>query len=386
MRRVIVCLILAWFAPGKLFAEHSETNRQAIPVEFFFETGCESCEIVRRDILPECRLRYPAEVFLVDCDIGVASNYLKLVAYQAHFRVHDNASVSMVIDGRILLAGLTPIRKDLFATIDSMLADRSSSEHNPCPLPAAGDRGYLIQRVRSFTPMGIALAAIVDSVNPCAISTLVFFMSMLVTAHLGRRRMWLAGLSFIAASFFVYFLLGLGLFRVLVFLTHVHHVRSVFDFIVTIILGVLAILSFRDAICYTQSGNGQKMLLTLPARLQEGIHVIIRNGLQTRHLVAGGGLAGLLVTLIESVCTGQVYVPALALMLKSGDSVARCALFLVLYNAIFIAPLVVVLALTCGGLGMVSLSSWSRRQIAMSKGVMGVFFLIMMWLMYLLRG
>ena len=94
---------------------------------------------------------------------------------------------------------------------------------------------------------------------------------------------------------------------------------------------------------------------------------------------------GVVVTVLESVCTGQVYVPTLVLMLKQGESVLRCTSYLVVYNLIFVLPLAVTLALTCGGLSTPALVEWSRRNVTVSKTFLGIFFLVMTGLLLLLR-
>ena len=89
--------------------------------------------------------------------------------------------------------------------------------------------------------------------------------------------------------------------------------------------------------------------------------------------------------MLESVCTGQVYVPALVMIIKSGQSMLRSALYLVLYNAIFVLPLGVVLVLTCGGMNAPTLVEWSRRNVTFSKVLLGVFFLAMTALMLVME-
>ena len=103
----------------------------------------------------------------------------------------------------------------------------------------------------------------------------------------------------------------------------------------------------------------------------------MKSGLRKRSLVLGGLGVGAVVTVIESVCTGQVYVPTLVLMLKQGESVLRCAGYLLVYNVIFVLPLAVTLALTCGGMSTPALVEWSRRNVTVSKTLLGVFFLMM---------
>jgi hypothetical protein len=94
-------------------------------------------------------------------------------------------------------------------------------------------------------------------------------------------------------------------------------------------------------------------------------------------LVVGGLVIGAAVTVMESICTGQVYVPTLVLVIKSGRSAATAVAYLLLYNVMFILPLVVVFDLTFFGLRTGTLLDWSKRNVVVSKILLGVFFLVM---------
>jgi len=225
----------------------------------------------------------------------------------------------------------------------------------------------------------------VDSINPCAISSLVFFMSLLSVAKIGARRMWLAGSSFVVGCFFTYLAIGFGLMKGLVFLSAFRWVNNVIELILISLMLVFAFLSFRDASRFHRTGRSETISLKLPAGLQSLIHRAMRAGLGRQNLVVGGLGIGVTVTLLESVCTGQVYVPALVMMLKSGGALLRPALYLVLYNVIFVLPLVVVLILTCRGMRTQALVEWSRNNVAISKILMGLLFLAMTVLFIVLR-
>ena len=56
---------------------------------------------------------------------------------------------------------------------------------------------------------------------------------------------------------------------------------------------------------------------------------------------------------------------------------ARAWGFLLLYNAMFIVPLVAVFVVTCFGLKTEVLLEWSRRNVVRSKILLGCFFLAM---------
>lgn len=386
-------LPLAWLlAAGLVCPVWAEERfaQEPVGVEFFFEQGCDACVRVRRELLPELQQRFGDGYRLREFDIAVATNYLRLAVWLDRLGIRDNAPVLMVVDGREALAGFEAIRDGLAEAIDRAMTRRLGGgegaiapaadvhgRRQAAPLINSGDvdgREVLKRRVAGFTLAAIMAAAVVDSINPCMIATLVFFMSLLSVSHMGRRKMAVVGGAFIMACYVTYFLLGLGLFGVLRALTAVQWARRIFEIVLLGLLIVFAIVSFLDAARYSRTGRGDLLSLRLPNGFQRRIHDVMRRGLRTRSLILGGVGVGVLVTLMESVCTGQVYVPALALMLKSGQSVFRCAFYLGLYNLVFVIPMVVVLGLTCAGLRTEVLVEWSRRNVVLSKLALGLFF------------
>jgi len=370
--------------------EAAEVAPQKVVLEFFFEEGCDSCAEVRRTVWPELEQRYSGYYEIRERDIGIQSNFLELVHYQEVARIKDNEPVSMVVDGRDYLPGAVRIKAQLFSAIDQSLIRRLKGGTveliaTSVPQVEAAGLGVLQRRIDRFTLLGVISVAAVDSINPCAISALVFFMSLLSAARIGVSRMWLSGLSFLAACFVTYLGIGLGLLKVLGFLTAFHEMRRVIDLLLMAVMIGFAYLSFRDAARYHRTGRAADVALKLPEKIQARIHRVMKSGLQTHHLVLGGLGVGMVVTVLESVCTGQVYVPALVMMLKSGQSIWRCVVYLLVYNAVFVMPLLVVLGLTCAGLKTPVLVAWSRRNVVTSKILLGLLFVGMTALMVLLH-
>jgi len=98
--------------------------------------------------------------------------------------------------------------------------------------------------------------------------------------------------------------------------------------------------------------------------------------------VVGTGLAcGVVVTLLDSLCTGQVYVPVLALLAKEQHSV-RALVLLALYNLAFIAPLAVVFILAAKGADSERMSHWSKRNVVPSKIFLGIVFAVLGYLLW----
>ena len=179
----------------------------------------------------------------------------------------------------------------------------------------------------------IAGAGLVDGVNPCAISTLVFFMSLLAMAKVRGRGLLAMGLAFCLASFVTYLAIGFGLLRGLHMLRGFPLVQDGLRVAMLGLLLVLAFLSFRDAWRFARSGRPSDVTLQLPDRIKTRMHASMKRGLGFGSLALGGLVIGSLVTAIESVCTGQVYVPTLVLVARTGGPAGKAWGCLLLYNA-----------------------------------------------------
>jgi len=380
-----------WFLTGLVLAgalragnagTDAVPNPPSVRIEFFFEAGCGNCEQVENEILPELDSRYSGFYHLERLDILQMTNYLRLAGYQERLKSQENEDVSIMLNNRFFLNGIQEIRTKIFNTMDELLIAPAALDSTAAPPPATME--VLRNRVRRFTPLSVMAAGLVDGLNPCAMATLVFFMSALAVARVGGARLLLAGGAFCVASFLTYLTIGLGLLQVLRPLAILAHTREVINTIMLLLLLGFAALSFRDAWLFRTRGDAHGMALRLPRPLMLATHAIMRRGLKTRHLALGGFLIGVAVTMLESVCTGQVYVPTLVLVLRSGAGAGTAAGYLVLYNLLFILPLVIVLGLTWQGLRTARLLEWSRHHVVVGKCLLGMLFLALAVLLWIL--
>lgn len=173
------------------------------------------------------------------------------------------------------------------------------------------------------------------------------------------------GASFCFASFATYTAIGFGLLRCLHMLEAFPTVRSVFESGLAAVLLLLAFPSFRDA---------SQVSVQLPDRVKKLIHTFLRKGVKSHHLLLAGLGVGTVVTVLETVCTGQVYVPTMTLVIREGGD-TRMLVLLLLYNTMFIIPLVVAIILTRYGLTTQTMLKWSKKNVPFSKILLGIFFL-----------
>ncbi|MFC1497398.1 cytochrome c biogenesis CcdA family protein [Verrucomicrobiota bacterium] len=351
-------------------------------IDYFFEPGCPDCLRVKNQIMPELNERFEGFYKLNRYDVGIESNVFTLVAYQKKLDITKNEPVCMIVDYKYVFNGFAKIKKGLFNRIDECAAQRMALGWTP-PEPIAvkqvteGGIGLVEDRVKKFTVPAVVTAGLIDGINPCAIGSLVFFMSLLAVSKVRGRGLLAMGISFCLASFITYTAIGFGLLRVLHLFSGFEKLQFYVKILMIAVLGLFAYLSFRDAYKYIQTGNPDDVSLQLPQNVKKKIHEIMRTGLGTGSLVSGGIFVGVIVTALESVCTGQVYVPTLVLVIRSGSAISKGWPLLLLYNLMFILPLVIVFILTYRGLKTETLIEWSKRNVVVSKILLGCFFLAM---------
>ena len=382
---------LSLASSGGKSSPDSETNSMPVvslvTVEFFNEPGCEECALVKDQILPEFAQRYDGYYVLESLDLGVMTNYLRLVSYQKALG-EVNAPVYLVLGGRRILSGFRDMKANLFTAMDQVLADQMTRAvstvktidmaKTPATPMKPEVQADLTSRMKQFTLAGILMAGLLDALNPCAMATIVFFISLLSAAGVRGRRILLAGGAFAAGSFVTYMALGFGILRVIHLFEGFHTVKMVANVAMAAILVLLAGLSLRDAFRYRASRNPRDISVKLPSGLMRMGHELMKNGVSHKSIVIGGLVTGVVVTALESVCTGQIYIPTLVMLIKFGGGYSSKAVgYLVAYNLMFVLPLVILFVLVYQGLKWQAVLEWSKRNVVVSKILMGLFFLAM---------
>jgi cytochrome c biogenesis protein CcdA len=227
-----------------------------------------------------------------------------------------------------------------------------------------------------WTFLTVLLAGLADGFNPCAFSIIIVLAGILAVGGRKRRARLLGGWSFCTASFLTYMAMGLGLMRVI---RALEGLRLFYDIVMTMLsitLFILGFLSVRDAFRYRKEKVPSAIALQLPDKVKRLIRVVAETSWSGPAVVATGFGCGFLVTLLDSLCTGQIYVPVLALISREVEA-WRSFMFLVVYNLAFIAPLIVIFILAAKGADSERMSRWSKRNVFPSKIAMGFVFAIL---------
>ena len=140
-----------------------------------------------------------------------------------------------------------------------------------------------------------------------------------------------------------------------------------------ILCAVLAVFSFLDFL-KARRGEIGDMALNLPHSLRMRINAVIRSGRKSQAFVAGAFVTGVVVSFLELACTGQVYLPTIIFVMSQPEMRVRALTLLVLYNLLFILPLVVVFILAYYGTGSKQLTNFLQRRAATVKLGMALLF------------
>jgi cytochrome c biogenesis protein CcdA len=308
---------------------------------YFYGDGCEHCEKVR-PLIAGLREKYP-ELQLQELEVyHNTSSQQKFVEMTGRYNL-SNPGIPIIFIGDQALVGESGIR-DHFE--ERILAEKERAAACNTTVTASASPENCPPATVALTPGKVIVPALVDSLNPCALSVLIFLL-ISIAAAADRRRILLIGGSYIAAVFLFHLLVGIGIFSI-VTLSGYSKIFSLLGAAVAVILGAITLV---DVI-----RNRETFLLSVPAS-GKGIlsHYIRIASLPAAFIL--GVLAGLL----GFSCTGGIYISILALMGRS-LSLSAGLPYLLLYNIVFIMPLVLVTLLVAYGISPETADTWRTKN------------------------
>lgn len=211
-----------------------------------------------------------------------------------------------------------------------------------------------------LTPWIVGGAGLLDGFNPCSFAGLLVFASFTVasaaaachattpsaTAASGRM-LALRGSAYIGGVFLTYVLVGVGILGSIRILAEQHWAGR----IAALAALLIGLWMLRDGIL-----PNAPFRLALPA----GIKTRLRPALRTASVPAAFA-GGMLIGLCTIPCTGGIYLGVLALLGAQADA-ARGFLLLLLYNVMFVVPLIAILVLGRHRATRRLLARWSERH------------------------
>lgn len=193
----------------------------------------------------------------------------------------------------------------------------------------------------------VIVAALIDSINPCAFSILILTIAFLFSLGKLRSSVLQIGSAYILGIFLIYMLIGLGILQVLHIFDTPHFMAKVGASLL-ITLGLINIINeFFPAF---------PIKLKIPQAAHHKIATLMeKSSLPSAFLL--GGLVGV----CEFPCTGGPYLMVLGLLHDQTTYSAGLG-YLVLYNLIFILPLAIILRISGDKAIVEKVQKWKNQE------------------------
>ncbi|MBU0547236.1 MAG: hypothetical protein KJ710_07700 [Candidatus Omnitrophica bacterium] len=374
--KYIICFFFILFLPAGILA----ADKQKAPELLIFHAlNCHKCVKIKTQTMPVIQKEFQDQVAFVYLDVGKLENYkLFLSLMQKSGTTVEFKVPFFYIEGKFLNS-----EGQVEANLRNFIKDALNSARSGPSLMPADPIAYF----KSFVPLSVIIAGLEDGINPCAFTVIVFFISFLAVQGYRKRELFFIGAAFILSVFLTYLGIGLGVFNFFYRfrgLWVITHFLNIAIGLASILFGIFAL---HDYIKIRKTGSTDQLILQLPKPIKERIHKVVgffyRKSNQEKKqssspglskLIVSAFISGFLVSLLEAVCTGQVYLPTIAFVLKASSFKLQALGYLLLYNVMFIVPLIAIFVFALMGTTSAQFSGFLKKHLGLIKIFMAVLF------------
>jgi len=342
---------------------------ETIHADFFYGEGCSHCTRAR-SIVEGFAEKYP------QVHVHYREIYFNTTNREIYWDVLGRCGVEfevipLFIIGDMVLAGEDDIR----AGLESYVPDTTEDNLNRHVLSPSlvqlmeeaqktGESGFKESIIphgigpssrADVTLVSVLVAAAVDSVNPCAIAVLVVLLAYLTSLN-DRKRLLRTGLAYIGTVFIVYFLSGLGLLTIV----QKSGISEIVFTLAAIVAVAAGLVNIGEALLKREGFS-----LSIPESQRERISRYIQRASVPSAVILGG-----LVSVVELPCTGGMYLAILGL-LSNRMTFAEGLPYLVLYNLVFVLPLMAILLIVYYGASPGRVDAWREEKRRYVRFIMG---------------
>lgn len=194
----------------------------------------------------------------------------------------------------------------------------------------------------------VLVAALLDSVHPCSFSILLITIAFLFGMQMTRKQILKIGGIYIAGIFAAYFLIGLGILRVLHLFNTPHFMGK---------LGAAILIAFGAI----NLANRFFPKFPLKLKIPSVSHTAMGRLMEKASLPAAFGL-GALVGICQFPCMGGPYLMVIGLLRDQATYLAGFG-YLFLYNLILSLPLITVLLIAADKTTVEKVQQWKKTNL-----------------------
>lgn len=232
-----------------------------------------------------------------------------------------------------------PINISVTKYLDYLDENRSSFQFD-----SRADNHYAV--AQSLLPMVLS-AGFLDGLNPCAFAVLLFFIAFLFFIRKTRSSIWKMGMVYIIAIYLAYLSIGFGLTQAILFTNSPHFMAKLGAWLV-IVLGVINLI------------NHFFPRFPIKLRIPHTSKQTLKYWMYKATLPAAFVL-GFLVGLCTFPCSGGIYVAIIGL-LTARTTYWTGVVYMLLYNLMFVLPLIILLILASNRYAVEKLTKWEQSK------------------------
>ena len=344
------------------YAENKTVN-----VWFFYADYCPHChKVLDSGVLDNLPLYAKLKMYEISKDENARELFINITnAY------NKPAGVPLIVvftddpyNGKVLM-GDDPIIQNLPSVVNSFY----SASTNTDSFSGINDLALVL---------GTALA---DSVNPCIMAVLVLLLATLSSMSLSskkrkdevKKKMLKVGFVYTSAVFITYLVLGVlilfGMNALFNYMTgYIVSIEYYIKLFVVVMIVVAGLINIKDFFWY-----GKGISFVLPKKYQLKVKSLAKKS--TLPAVIS---AALIVTIVEFPCSGMMYLGIITYFVSKNLPLMQIMMYLVIYNVIFVLPLVVIALLSTKSVRKVEKARLKYRRIF--RLVMGVALLVLAYL------
>jgi cytochrome c biogenesis protein CcdA len=339
-----------------LLASFAYAQEEKACIYYFHGIGCPHCS--RVDPLIE-KFEYRADVEIKSFEIYYDRSNIEVLneLFDAYNVPSNSRGIPIAFIGDTYLVGDTPIIENLEREIEKNKGEPCPGTEKDNKTGTAGPSSPTSQ-VHALSLFTIISAALVDSINPCAIAVLLILLGTLLAAG-DRKKALKSGIAFTISIYIIYFLFGLGIFSAL----RISGLSYWFYKIVGFLAIIIGLANLKDYFWY-----GKVFVAEIPRSWRPTLKKLLKS--VTSPL--GAFVMGFAVCLFELPCTGGPYLFVLGLLAEKATQLVAIPILL-LYNLFFVLPLMVItLMVYAGQTNIEKATEWKDKNIRLLHLIAGI--------------
>jgi hypothetical protein len=366
--------------------EEDQRSGKIIYAAFFYTRGCLDCEAKRAN-LERWALQFP-DLRIRAFNLTREENKRLDEALCQIYRVPESKRLvaNVLYLGEEYLSG-DDLQYDSFKKLVSKYEGRWAPPPWERVNREALEKGEksIVERFKAWSLSAVLFAGLIDGINPCAFATVIFLVSYLTFMGKKSTEILLYGITFTFGVFIAYLLAGMGLMTFLRELDGFPLIAQGVHFFIVLFALSLGLISLYDYMLFRR-GQMAKWKLQLPTVMKKKIHRIIREQARSSR---GGLLAtfgvGFVIACCQVICTAQVYLPTIKYIMTIPQLRVHALFNLLLYNIMFITPLVGVFVSTFLGVTSEKMAFVTKEHTGTVKLLTGILFIALAGFLFLLH-